>query len=309
MVNSAISPRVLTFGETMILLDPDASGPLELSSRMQIRFAGAESNFAIGLARLGVPTEWVSRVGDDDFGRIILSTLADEGIDVQRCNVDAARSTGLFFKWREGPTTHRQYYRGGSAATGLAAEDVLPLNADWLHVTGITMSLSDSAAAAVRVAARHARTSGTKVSFDVNYRPSQWSDASAARTAALDVIPSADWVFCGIEEGQQVFGATDAHDLARILRESGASNSLIRVGSDGAYVTDGGTLQHVPIPELVADIADEIGAGDAFSAGFVYGQLDGKTATESAVLGHRLAARALAGTGDWETLPTSVELI
>jgi 2-dehydro-3-deoxygluconokinase len=300
-------PKVLTFGETMVLLDPETSGPIELDSRMQVRFAGAESNFAIGLSRLGIATEWISRLGDDSFGHMIVDTLEDEGVDVRRCTFDRTRQTGLFLKWREGPVTHRQYYRDNSAATTLDPHDVLPLNGEWLHLTGITMGLSGSAQRAVYEAARQAKTAGIKVSFDVNYRPAQWESPAAARNAALSVLPFADWIFCGLDEGREVFGATDTTDLHRIIVDSGASDSLIRVGTDGAWVTERGSLKHVPIPDLVANVEDEIGAGDAFSAGFVFGQLNGKSPVESTVYGHRLAAKALAGTGDWETLPRSIQ--
>lgn len=294
---------VTTMGEAMVLVDAVDDGPVELGSRLTVRFAGAESNVAIGLSRLGVAAEWISRVSADRFGTIILDALKREGVRVDRCTRDDSRQTGVFFKTRQVGETERRYYRAGSAASALAATDVPPIESEWLHLTGITLGLSPSAATAALEAARSARANGSTVSFDLNYRPSQWSSAEQAREVMGGVLPFADWVLCGLEEGQQIFGIDEAAELAQALRSAGARSAVIRVGTAGAYVAEGESLHLVPIPELVLNIADEIGAGDAFSAGFIWGRLRGLSAVDAATAGHRMAARALAGTGDWETLP------
>lgn len=303
--------QVVTFGESMILLDAAAAGPPTLASSMHVRFAGAESNFAIGLARLGVATEWISRVGADPFGEIILDTLRREGVDVGRCTVDGERRTGLFVKWRDGSTTHRHYYRDDSAASVLGIDDVRGLGAEWVHLTGITLGLSYSAATAVGFAAREAKQSGATVSFDLNYRAALWPDERAAYRAVQAVLPWTDWVLCSHDEGRALVGprdgATPASLVAR-LRADGATGVLVRVGADGAHVTDGPDLLHVPVPQQVESIVDEVGAGDAFAAGFVYGLLERHSSADATVLGHRLAARALSVTGDWENLPTADEI-
>ena len=95
---------VLTVGETMALVDPD-DGAIAPGLRLTLRIAGAESNFAVGLALLGVTTRWVSRLGSDSFGDMIVRTLAAEGVDVgfvRRCHAP----TGLFFKYRLDGRTH-----------------------------------------------------------------------------------------------------------------------------------------------------------------------------------------------------------
>jgi 2-dehydro-3-deoxygluconokinase len=222
--------QVATFGESMVLLDAAAAGPPTLASSMHVRFAGAESNFAIGLARLGVPTEWISRVGADPFGEIILDTLRREGVDVGRCTVDGERRTGLFVKWRDGSTTHRHYYRDDSAASVLRIDDVRGLGAEWVHLTGITLGLSHSAATAVAFAAREAKQSGATVSFDLNYRAALWPDERAAYRAVQAVLPWTDWVLCGLDEGRALVGprdgATPASLVAR-LRADGATGVLV----------------------------------------------------------------------------------
>ena len=114
---------VLTLGETMALIDPVEDGDLRLGMPLTLRFAGAESNFAIALARLGVPVSWVSRLGRDPLGDLIERGMADEEVDMRWIRRDDA-PTGLFLKWRSDGRSHVLYRRAGSAASRLGPDDV-----------------------------------------------------------------------------------------------------------------------------------------------------------------------------------------
>ena len=138
---------VLTVWEAMALLDPLDEGVPGAGTTFTLRFAGAEANFAIGLARLGVGVTWVSRLGRDPFGDMIERGLASEGVDVSRVVRDDAR-TGLFVKWRGEEERRVAYYRAGSAASRLARSDVPDEALDGVrlvHLSGISMALSESA--------------------------------------------------------------------------------------------------------------------------------------------------------------------
>lgn len=292
---------VLTLGETMALFDPGADGPPCLGMPYVLRVAGAESNFAIGLARLGVGTRWISRVGDDPVGRLITQTLAAEGVDVGFVITERRAGTGAFLKIREGGRTGVQYFRRGSAAAHLTIGDVPDQAFDGVravHLTGITLALSESAAGLVVEVARRARDRGLIVTFDPNYRPTLWPNPTAARRAQELLLPWVDWYLSGEEEARTLWGAGDAVALDARIRSAGAKGTVIRIGERGALVA--GAI--VPPPDVVA-VRDEIGAGDAFAAGFVFGLLQGVSPADCAWNGHVLAARALQGTGDWETLP------
>jgi len=285
---------VLTLGESMVLLDPTEDGPPRLGLPLTLRFAGAESNFAVALARLGVGVTWVSRLGRDPFGDLIASTLADEGVDVSLVRREDVR-TGLFVKWREGGRSRVAYWRAGSAATRLAPGDVpgeALVGVRLVHLTGITMAISDSARALVLDVARRASESGITVLFDPNFRPALPDAPEAARERQRDVLPYVDWYLAGEEE-------------ARLLwrDEPLPCRTVLRRGEAGALVA--GEL--VPPPRL-AQVLDEIGAGDGFAAGFAYGLLKGLEPAEACRIGHVVAAGALAGTGDWETFPRLEEL-
>jgi 2-dehydro-3-deoxygluconokinase len=288
--------RVLTVGETMALLDPLTDG-----ATYRLRIGGAESNFAIALTRLGIGVTWVSRLGTDPFGDLVAGTLAREGVDVH-VRRDPERPTGVYFKSRVGGRTRMHYYRAGSAASQLSPEDVPDEALDGVslvHLTGITTALGDGPRELVHYLARRARARGIIVLLDPNYRAALW--ASPAEAAAA--LPPADWVLLGLEEGNLLYGTGSPAELAA----AAGTNVAIRVGERGALVTEGGGLVEVR-PSRLADVVDEVGAGDGFAAGFAYGLLHGWSATRCANAGNAVAAGALRGGGDWETYPRLAEI-
>lgn len=285
---------VLTVGETMALIDPVEDGDLRLGMPLTLRFAGAESNFAIALARLGVPVRWVSRLGRDPLGDLIERGLADEEVDVGCVRWDDA-PTGLFLKWRSKGRSHVVYRRAGSAASRLGREDV-PEEAfegvRLVHLTGITMAISDSARELVVDVARRAKERGAEVLFDPNFRPALPDTPEAAAARQRNVLPFVDWYLCGEAEATLLWGDSEI-----------PVRTVIRLGTRGARV-DG-----VDVPPLrLVDVVDEVGAGDAFAAGFAYGLLQGWAPPDCAHCGNVIASAALAGTGDWETLPRLAEV-
>jgi 2-dehydro-3-deoxygluconokinase len=280
---------VLTVGETMALLDPLEDGVVGLGDRLTLRFGGAESNFAVGLSRLGIGVRWISRLGRDPFGDMIEDALAREGIDVSWVQRDDA-PTGLFWKWRVDGRTSVGYRRAGSAASRLAPGDVPDEALEGIglvHLTGITMAISDTARALVLDLAERAKDCGALVLFDPNFRPALPDTPDAAAERQRAILPYVDWYLCG--EGE-----------AELLWPDGTIpvRCVVRVGERGAVV-DGVAVP----PRRTTAIVDEVGAGDAFAAGFAYGLLRGWSPRACAHAGNVIAARALAGTGDWETLP------
>jgi 2-dehydro-3-deoxygluconokinase len=285
---------VLTAGETMALVDPVGHGALRLGMPLTLRFAGAESNFAIALARLGVRARWISRLGRDALGDMIQRGLEQEGIDMRWARRDDA-PTGLFVKWRSGGRSHVAYYRSGSAASRLSPADIPDEALDGVrlvHLTGITMAISESGRELVLDLARRAKERGAEVLFDPNFRPALPDTPEAAAARQLDVLPYVDWYLCGDAEARLLWQDSDI-----------PARTAIRVGARGAIV-DGVEVA----PPRAAEVLDEVGAGDAFAAGFAYGLLQGWAPTDCVHAGNVIAAGALAGTGDWETLPRLAEV-
>lgn len=301
--------RVLTVGETMVLFDGVGHG-LSLGAPFRLRIGGAESNFAVALARLGVDVTWVSRVGDDPFGGFLLELLEREGLDLRFVEQDPTAPTGVFVKWHENGVGRVLYRRAGSAASLLRPDNV-PAEAfegvELVHLTGITMALSESARTTVLETAAEARRRGATVSFDPNYRPALWRSPRHAEAGQRQVLPLVDWYLCGEQEGHALFGTGTLDELRSAILDAGAVQAVIRVGTRGAVLWEDGRAVEVP-PTRIETVVDEVGAGDGFAAGFVFGHLAGYEPRACARIGNLIAAHALRGTGDWETFPRRSEI-
>lgn len=163
---------VITFGETMVLFNTSYVGPLRYASQFEKTIGGAESNVAIGLARLGHQVSWMSRLGNDEFGLFVRNFVRGEGVDTSRVVFDDDHPTAVFFKERHAAKEPKvYYYRRGSAASFMKPEDLDEehiAKAKFMHLTGITPALSPSCRQTVYRAIELARAYGLTVVFDPN---------------------------------------------------------------------------------------------------------------------------------------------
>ena len=299
---------VVTLGETMALMVPEATGPLFHTPLLRLGIGGAESNVAIGLQRLGTPTAWVGRVGTDSLGDVVIRELTAEGLQVRAVR-DGGAPTGLMIKERRTPANQRVwYYRSGSAGSRLSPDDLpegLVESARVLHISGITPALSPTAAATVDEAIRRAKAGATLVSFDVNYRRALWPPDTAA-AIGRKLVAQADMVFAGEEEAAMLVGAGEAAELAHRLRELGPTQVVIKRGEQGCTaIIDDQLYQRAAIPVAVVDT---VGAGDAFVAGYLHHLLAGASASDRLFGAVRNAAFVCLSPGDWEGLPRLEDL-
>ena len=303
---------VITFGEAMMLLVADQPGPLEAAQGFQKRTAGAETNVAIGLARLGLKVGWASRLGTDSMARYLLTAMQKEGIDCSHVVCDPAQKTGFQFKGRvtDGSDSPVEYHRKGSAAShmGLADIDEAWLaSARHLHATGVFAALSDNSLQAAKRTMNVMRDAGGSVSFDPNLRPSLWASTEAMRSAINDLAARADWVLPGLEEGRLLTGETTPEGVARFYRDRGASLVVVKLGAEGAYfdgVAGPGRIPGFPATQVV----DTVGAGDGFAVGVVSALLEGLSVPDAVRRGTWIGARAVQVLGDSEGLPSRAEL-
>ncbi len=297
--------EVLTLGESMVVLIPDAVGPLRHASRFTRALAGAESNTAIGLLRLGHTAAWISRLGEDEFGRFVLSTIRGEGVDVRGARLDPDAPTGVMFKERRsGMDSRAVYYRAGSAASRLDDADVSDeafSGARWLHLTGITAALGEGGPRrAMRRALELARRHGLQVSFDPNYRARLWTPAQAG-PVLREFAGCCDHLLLGLDEGRILFGADSPEAVAAAAVAAGAGRGAVKLGAAGALVWDGHALSAIA-PHRV-DVVETTGAGDAFAAGYIAAGLEGRPAADAGRMGSVCGALACTAAGDWEGAP------
>lgn len=303
---------VLAFGESMALFAAEQAGDLADVTHYRRRLAGADSNVAIGLARLGLSVRWVSRLGNDSFGHFIRDALIHEGLDCQHLVFDDTRPTGFQLKARsdDGSDPAVEYFRRGSAASALAPTD-LPVacfqHVRHLHCTGIPAAISPSARALCHHAMDQARAAGASISFDPNLRPSLWPSQNEMIEQINALAAKADWVLPGLGEGRQLSGREDANGIAAFYLGQGAAEVVIKHGAAGAswHARD---AQYMLAGQPVEPVVDTVGAGDGFAVGFISARLEHLSPRQALARANAIGARVVGFPGDSDGLPTRHEL-
>jgi 2-dehydro-3-deoxygluconokinase len=310
-------------------------GALEHVGSFAQATAGAELNVATGLARLGLRVGYVSRLGDDSFGRHLAAFMDREGIDCRHVAIDPLHPTGFMLKSlaTDGSDPRIEYHRRGSAASRLglpwhaataggapgagradepvvsrdAALDAYCAASRHLHLTGICPALSASARALVFELAGAARAAGRSVSFDPNLRPRLWPSEAAMRDTLNALAALSDWVLPGLAEGRVLTGCDSPEGIADFYLARGARVVVVKLGAAGAHyatATERGLVAGVP----VARVVDTVGAGDGFAVGVVSALLDGLALRDAVARGNAIGARVVQYPGDSDGLPTRAEL-
>jgi 2-dehydro-3-deoxygluconokinase len=289
-------PRAICLGEAMVMLAGESGVPLEDVESFRRSVGGAECNVAGGLAALGVPTGWISRLGDDGFGRHVLRDLQARGVEVGGVEQDPDRPTALYVKHTVDGQSRMYYYRSSSAAaamdpTFLDRPEVWErlASAELVHTTGITVAISSTAAAMLERLAELRDKYGFMLSVDLNWRPALWRDQDPASLWRL--LRAADVVLIGADEALVFAGTSDPAELRELL---GARPTLV-VKNDShsalALEPDG---RRTEVPAVTVDVVEPVGAGDAFAAGYLAGTLQGLPVAQRLRLGHLSAAAVLA---------------
>jgi 2-dehydro-3-deoxygluconokinase len=280
---------VITFGEAMIRLAPPAFRRLEQTHSLDVQVGGAELNTAVGLARLGRRTAWVSRLTDNPLGRLIANQAREAGVCTEHVVWTNEDRVGLYFlEFGAAPRASSVLYdRKGAAIAALKPGTVgwpkVFAGAKWFHVTGITPGLSADAAAVTREALQAARAAGVKTSMDLNYRAKLWTPEQAGK-CMTELMPLTNVLITTEEDTERVFGikGKDYEDVAaQTARRFGLDavaitlreNPLVWKNAWTAIAYQAGKILKTRTYEV--EIVDRLGAGDSFAAGLIHGLLDG----------------------------------
>lgn len=312
-MNNQTPLDVITIGEAMAMFIAQDSGDLAQVDQFTKRLAGAELNVAIGLARLGMKVGWVSRVGNDAFGRFTLETLRQKGIDSQCVTVDNRFPTGFQMKSKaeNGEDPYVEYFRKGSAASHLSPDDFNPDyagRARHLHLTGISAALSDTTFTLVNLAAQKMCSQGKTFSFDPNLRPVLWPSQKIMCDRINQLAFQANWVLPGIKEGEMLTGKSTPEAIADFYLNQGVQAVVIKLGPEGAYFKTAAGEQQIVSAVPVEHVVDTVGAGDGFAVGIISALLEGKSFAQAVIRGNRIGALAVQSIGDSEGLPTREQL-
>jgi len=292
----------------MLALAPPHGVALRSTPALLVDHAGAESNTCVGLARLGLRTAWVSRLGADAAGDRILAAIRGEGVDVQWVERDAQRSTGLMLK---DPDAGVRYYRRDSAASAMGSSllDPVPVAAARaVLVTGVTALISGDAQAAGLSLLDRAR--GLRV-VDPNLRAGLWG---SGRRAALvrPFVERCDLLLAGDAELGEIVGAGGAGqagehargaELAQLASALGPREVVVR-GTESIGVLADGLWTSIDIRRDAA--VDPIGAGDAFNAGYIAIRLRGGSVEEAMRAGAACGAAVTTAISDTAAFPKNL---
>ena len=304
--------KVITFGEIMGRLSPAGYGRITQAQSLNITYGGGEANVAGGLAHIGIPAEHVTCFPNNELGKAATGYYRQVGVDMSHTAYKEGR-LGLYFvefgaAMRPSKVT---YDRADSAFANLNPADFnwkeIFAGAGWFHWTGITPAISEAAATALRAALKEAKAQGLTISADVNYRKNLWQYGKSVKEVMPDLIAQCDIIVCGkgdaedildiVPNGSQKSGWHDIcvqikarfPNIKKIINTkrgqiSASQNTLSATSFDGKTVIKSDTVE-------ISQIADRIGGGDAFMAGYIYGNLVYKDEAKS--LAFAVAASAL----------------
>ena len=299
--------KIITLGETMAAFAPEKPGMIRYAKGFEWSAAGAESNLAIGVCKLGHRASWISQLGEDEFGHFVLNTIRAEGVETESVKFSEAYRTGIMFKQvRTGRETSVFYYRENSAASHMDEslwDDSIFDGAAILHLTGITPALSEECRNLSVSLAKKAREKGVLFSFDPNIRRKLWKGRDYA-PVLRELLLAADIVLLGLDEARELCGTEDYDETVTWLFAHGAARYVaVKDGTRGAYAAD--RTEKTLIPPYPCNCVDPVGAGDAFNAAFLCGILEGKPVGLCGKMGAICGALATETFGDTEGYPTA----
>jgi 5-dehydro-2-deoxygluconokinase len=284
---------------------------------------GCPANIAVGAARLGLKAAMLTRVGDEQNGRFVRETLADEGVDVSHVATDAARLTALvFLSILDQNTFPLLFYRHECADMAVSEEDfdqAFLASSTALLVSGTHFSQPRTAAACF-AAMRLARTAGTRIVLDIDYRPVLWGltapglgerrfVASRPVTEALQrIVPHCDLLIGTEEEFHIAGGSEDTGEALARLRALSGAQFVVKRGPMGCTVYENSVERGVDGPGFPVEVFNVLGAGDGFAAGFLSGWLHGAPTAECARLGNACGALVVSRHGCAPAMPSREEL-
>ncbi|SDC16713.1 2-dehydro-3-deoxygluconokinase [Paenibacillus sp. UNCCL117] len=295
----------------MVTMNPKSKGPLRYVAEFERRVGGAELNLAIGCARLGLRTAWISRLGDDEFGRFVYNFARGEGIDVSNVKLMEGYATSVNFKEiREDGAGRTFYYRMNSPTLTLNAED-LPADdikkSRILHITGVFSAIRQNDMSVIHKAIEIAKANNVLVAFDPNIRFKLWSKEEA-KHCLTHLLPYVDIMLTGEEEAEFLLGVRDLDKMISKFTEYGIGCVAIKQGSQGSVGYYEGRKVSKPAIK-VSTVADTVGAGDGFDAGFLHGIINGWPLEKTLTFANLVGSMVVSVAGDNEGLPYYEEVM
>ncbi|RYL89341.1 sugar kinase [Sporolactobacillus sp. THM7-4] len=308
--------EVITIGEPMIMFVADEKGDLSKVRHFTRYIAGAEVNVAVGISRLNHSVSLISRVGEDPFGKYILSFLKKEGIESDTVSLSKSHPTGFQLKSKtEAGDPEVVYFRKGSAASRMTQEEIKKIDlkgARILHLTGIFPALSCETFEAALQLIQKARENNLLITFDPNLRPTLWNDEAAMVSGINQLAGLCDVILPGFREGKRLTGKKTKEEIADFYLQKGAKAVIIKLGDTGSYCRrkqPDGIVSETLVPGFKVDrVVDTVGAGDGFAVGVITGLLEDLPDRELLIRANAIGAIQVGNVSDNEGLPVPDQL-
>ena len=306
----------ITIGEPLVVFAAEeVDRPLCKVGAFRKFIAGAELNVAIGLARLGHSTQYISQVGKDSLGDFILEEAKCQQVGTKFLEQVEEYSTGFYLKEKVSDGDPKvEYHRKNSAASHYQAEKLpqkLLTESKVLHVTGIMAAISTDGFVSVLSALKMMNQAGKLTVFDPNIRPSLWRSQERMIEQTNLLAREAKIILPGVSEGQLLTALSALEDIADFyLKQSEITQIVvIKNGSKGAFVK-GKNIPSFSVSSYPAkEVVDTVGAGDGFATGLISGLLDKVELSEAVKRACAIGALAVQSVGDNEGYPTRETLI
>lgn len=264
---------ILCFGDLLIDFVPTESG-LDLADLPTFKPApgGAAANVAAGLARLGVSSAFMGKVGDEAFGHLLVDTLKREGVDVGPLRMDKNARTALAFVTLTADGERDFLFYRHPSADMLFTPDEVDVNAieqaKIFHFDSISLAAEQSRETAL-FAADQAANADKLLSYDVNLRLPLWESEDAARNGVIEGLKRATVIKLSEDELAFLTGGSSPGDIRSQLWHDGLKLVVLSLGHKGCIAMTGHGEQL--IPSLPVKAVDTTGAGDGFVAGLLSG--------------------------------------
>ncbi len=254
---------VAALGEAMVEFNQTVAGQPQFLQG----FGGDTSNVAIAAARAGARSAYLTRIGGDAFGQMLLQLWTHEGVDISGVSTASTSHTGIYFV-THGPHGHEfSYRRADSAASRMTPRWLLGTPAGViraaraLHVSGISLAISPGACDTVFEAMVLAREADTMVAFDSNLRLKLWPLARA-KACITQAVALCDIFLPSLEDMVGLTGLQDADSIVDWSHAQGARLVVLKMGADGALASNGQKRQR--FAARATTVRDATGAGDCF---------------------------------------------
>ena len=288
---------IVAIGEPMIEFNEQPDG------RYLEGFGGDTSNAAIAAARLGARVRYVTQIGTDRFGDLLINLWTREGVDTTFVRRHPSAATGVYVVNHTKAGHAFTYLRAGSAASRMTPADV-PLaalvGAKFLHLSAISEAISASARETVANVITLAKAAGAQVSYDTNLRLRLWS-LEEARPVIASTAAKADILKTSIEDARQLTGLDTPEAVAAHYLAAGPGLVIVTLGADGVLAATHQKQERLAALKVTA--VDATGAGDCFAGALLARLAAGDDPFAAAKYANAAAAFATTGYGAVAHLP------